>query len=527
MAQEKFKLDQTLIPLRPTLDTSQRITIPYKVGPYKIKGLLKKGGAATLYLGVHPESQELLAVKVLHPKYLSHPEMIDLFSKEARIIELADHPNIIRLYGHGEWEGGLYIAMEFIRGISLRNLILQNATSFKNSLEIVIEVAQAISHLHSHKIVHRDLKPENILLSEEGGIKVIDFGISRLMEDPKELTKKTPLMGTLTYMSPEQKENPDSVSFPTDIYALALIAYELCLGKLSYGVIQLSLLPKGLRLILSKALKPDPKDRFLTIEEFIEELNAYLITTFDENEELLELSLKELTEFNEGTYIHLIPNFSLFSDEIEIGVAKPKKFFSSHLYLDCFRLSDGQIILVSVCPESSGVLGIFTSAFVKGALLAMNQQMNSSSDSFLEDCQHKLSNLFDLFENHKQALRSFSFFLFSPQESLVHFMGFGPNYLYSQLIGGGEVKEISLASHHLKSDSTMWIKPTSWNWEMDHRFYFFFPINDQILNQEAAMEALANHPLESGSKQAELILNELSIGKKSSYLSLVTFQRKR
>lgn len=527
MAQEKFKLDHTLIPSRPSLHPSQRITIPYKVGPYKIKGLLKKGGSGTLYLGVHPESEELLAVKVLHRKYLSHPEMIDLFSKEAHIIELADHPNIIRLYGHGEWEGGLYIAMEFIQGISLRNLILQNVTSLKNSLEIVMEVAQAISHLHAHKIVHRDLKPENILLSEEGGVKVIDFGISRLMEDPKDLRKKTSLMGTLTYMSPEQKENPNSVSFPTDIYALALIAYELCLGKLSYGVIQLSLLPKGLRWILSKALKADPKERFSTIEEFIEELNAYLMTTFDENEELLEFSLKELTEFNEGTYIHLIPNFSLFSDEIEIGVTKPKKIFSSHLYLDCFRLPNGLIILVSVCPESLGAPGIFTSAFVKGAVLAMNQHFDLESESFLEDCQRKLSNLFDLFETHKQTLRSFSFFLFSPIEGLVHFMGFGSNYLYSQPIGGGKVKEISLASHHSKSDSTMWLKPTSWNWEMDDRYYFFSPINEGPFNQEAFIGAIANHLFDSGSKQAESILNELSIGKKSSYLSLVTFQRKK
>ncbi|MCH9704416.1 MAG: serine/threonine protein kinase, partial [Chlamydiae bacterium] len=135
---------------------------------------------SVLYLGIDPSTREPLAIKTLSSRFVSHPEMVERFLHEAQIIEITNHPNIVRLLGHGQWEEGVYIATEFIQGISLRQMILQQAMSLKRALEIVIQIGHAITHLHVHGIIHRDLKPENILLTSQGGVKVVDFGISQL-----------------------------------------------------------------------------------------------------------------------------------------------------------------------------------------------------------------------------------------------------------------------------------------------------------------------------------------------------------
>ena len=236
---------------------SRKAPLPEKIGPYKIESLLNQGGMSLLYLGIHPTTLEPIAVKVLLPKYLKNKEVNTRFLNEAKIIETAQHPNIVKLYQVGQWEKGVYIAMEFIRGISLRQFIQKQSFSLKKALEIILEVAHALAHLHAHGIIHRDLKPENILITENGSIKLIDFGISQLGDEEIEQRK----IGTPFYMSPEQIENPLNVSSLTDIYAISIVAYELILGKSTHGIIHLSLLPSGLRTILEKGLQIDPKKR--------------------------------------------------------------------------------------------------------------------------------------------------------------------------------------------------------------------------------------------------------------------------
>src|SRR5262249_44107549 len=151
-----------------------------------------------LYLGTHPDTKEPVTIKVLSQKFLSHPEIVKRFLNEAEIIAMADHPNIVKLYGHGEWAGGLYIAMEFVQGISLRQYLLQTPMSLKRALEIILDVAYALCHLHTHGVIHRDLKPENILVTDIGTIKVIDFGIAQLLTEksPQDAYPKQRLIGT-------------------------------------------------------------------------------------------------------------------------------------------------------------------------------------------------------------------------------------------------------------------------------------------------------------------------------------------
>lgn len=277
MAEESFFNRPTLPPFSPKAPTAD-FTFPTQIGPYTIEALLDRGGMSLLYLASDPKSQQPIAIKVLSPKFLSHPEMMEQFLKEAEIIALADHPNIVKLFGYGRWEQGLYIAMEFIQGISLRQYLMQNPLSQKKAIEMILEIAYALCHLHTHGIIHRDVKPENVLVDETGHVKVIDFGIAQLI-DPELGTKSkefSRLVGTPVYMSPEQRENPANVSYPSDIYSLGIIAYELVLGKLCLGQVHVKLMPKGLQKILTKALQQDPKERYQDIVDFITDLSGYL-----------------------------------------------------------------------------------------------------------------------------------------------------------------------------------------------------------------------------------------------------------
>lgn len=251
--------------------------IPSQIGPYKIESLLERGGMSLLFVGRKEDDPTPIIIKILSKRFLTSPEAVKRFLAEADIIALANHPNIVRLMESGKWEDGVYIAMEYIRGKTLRETILKTPLSLRHALEISLEIAYALCHLHSHHVIHRDLKPENILVTNEGKIKVIDFGIAQLLYI-KELKSNGPkhFIGTPIYMSPEQRESPENVSYPSDIYSLGIIVYELVMGRISKGQIHLSLCPKGLQQILLKALQPKPEDRYDDTVDFVSDLLNYL-----------------------------------------------------------------------------------------------------------------------------------------------------------------------------------------------------------------------------------------------------------
>ncbi len=332
---------------------------------------------SVLYLGIHPETHEPIAIKVLSSKYVSHPEMVERFMKEAEIIELTNHPNIVKLYGHGRWEGGVYIAMEFIQGISLRQMILQQALSLKRALEIVLQISHALTHLHAHGIIHRDLKPENILLTAQGGVKVIDFGIAAIYTE-KEGKKR--FMGTPIYMSPEQKESPLTVSFPSDIYSLGIITYELVLGRLSHGVIHLALVPRGLQKILAKALQPKIEDRYEDIVDFIKEISAYL--TSDELKRDMRGSdyLGELSESLKEAQTFLVPRRIPDWPRLDMAVVSNSNTAISSVYYDFFLQKDGIFTVVIGESLATGVEGLLHIALLRGMVRALAKQIDKPMD---------------------------------------------------------------------------------------------------------------------------------------------------
>lgn len=349
---------------------------PDCIGEYKIEALLNRGGMSYLYLGLHPQTGDPLTIKVLLPKYVSHPEMKARFLQEAQVISLANHPSIVKLYGQGEWEGGLYIAMEFIQGISLRQFILQHTMSLKRALETIVMVGGALSHLHAHGVIHRDLKPENILITASGGIKVIDFGIAQLhQEEPKPMG----LMGTPIYMSPEQRQDPRTVTAASDIYSLALVTYELVLGRLSHGVVHLSLMPRGLQPILSRALQPNPTDRYAHVEEFIADINLYLESEAIEHDQRGRGYTQDLAEHVRKAQETLLPRRLPNWPKIEIGLALHRELNLAGIYYDFLQIGAGGHALLMSEPSSTGVEGILHIALLQGIFHALSAQIADTS----------------------------------------------------------------------------------------------------------------------------------------------------
>jgi predicted Ser/Thr protein kinase len=349
------------------------VAVPQKIGPYPIECELSRGGMSLLYLGLDPQTRAPLAIKVLSPRYVHHPAMVDRFLKEAEIIAMTSHPNIVRLYGQGRWEGGLYLAMEFIQGISLKQFILQNALSLKSSLGVILEVAYALFHLHSHGVIHRDLKPENVLMTDSGGIKVIDFGIA-LVHDQAAAESSQGMMGTPVYMAPEQRQDPSSVSFNADIYSLAVICYELVLGRLCLGQIHLELLPKRLREILRKALQPNPSERTQDIADFIAELSSYLNSEQIERDQsggdVFKTFGEQLQEFQQAFLPTELPEEPL----VRMGVRRQALVNAPNAFIDYFALPDGTGLFVLMRSRMEGLEGALHAAIARGMVRVLVTQ---------------------------------------------------------------------------------------------------------------------------------------------------------
>lgn len=372
MTNSDFYQQPTKPNIPPEEAVSNILRIPETIGPYRVETLLEKGGMSILYLSSHPETHAPTTIKVLSPKFASHPEIVERFLREAEIIALADHPNIVKLYGQGKWEEGLYIAMEFIQGISLRQYILQTPISLKRALEIIIDIAYALCHLHTHGVIHRDLKPENILVTETGAIKVIDFGIAQLLtETTSDMPKQQRVIGTPIYMSPEQRENPEAVSFPSDIYSLGIIAYELMLGKLSHGQIHLSLMPKGMQKILVKALQPNVNDRYLDIVDFIVDVSAYLNSEAYEKDKIVRDHLSELSEGLRLTQSLFNKEKTLNWPELNIKVSTSSSYVISNTYHDFLDMGLGKygIVLAETSLKSSA--GLVVCSIFRGMFRAL------------------------------------------------------------------------------------------------------------------------------------------------------------
>lgn len=267
-----------------------------KIGPYKIIGELGRGGMGVVYRGVDPVIGRHVAIKTLRPEDMGEASergsMGDRLLREARSAGMLSHPSIVTIYQAGQDGDILYIAMEFIDGANLADILAQGRLTADAMLRILRNAADALDYAHSKGVVHRDIKPGNLLLEPSGKIKIADFGIAKLNQAG--VTKTTSSVGSPAYMSPEHVR-AQSIDGRADQYSLGVVAYEMLTGrrphdseeltslvfKVVFEAPDLSLLdahPRGAELvpIFSKVLAKSADERYGSCVEFCEVLGGIL-----------------------------------------------------------------------------------------------------------------------------------------------------------------------------------------------------------------------------------------------------------
>jgi serine/threonine-protein kinase len=212
-------------------------------GRYRMQAKLGEGGMGTVYKAEQISLKRTVAVKLLRPEVAGAQMLLRRFNAEAEAVAKLSHPNTVNIYDFGQdSDGTLFIAMEYIEGQSLRNVIHQEAPlPLKRALSIAAQVAASLTDAHGHSIVHRDLKPDNVMIQARGRqrdvVRVLDFGIAKLRDENRQsqmaMTQAGDMLGTPQYMSPEQIRG-EPIDGRTDIYSLGGMLYEMVTGRLPF-----------------------------------------------------------------------------------------------------------------------------------------------------------------------------------------------------------------------------------------------------------------------------------------------------
>ena len=262
---------------------------------YELLDRVGQGGMAIVYRGIDRSLKRVVAVKVLHKHLADYQEARDRFEREAQAVAKLRHENILEIFDYAaKPDSEAYIVTEFIDGQTLKQVITDRPIAFPEiGAMIILMVGRALAHAHAHGILHRDVKPENIMIRSDGVVKLMDFGISHMV-DLERLTVTGQLLGSPAYMAPEHVEGRQ-LDFRTDVFALGIVLYQLCVGRLPFeGKNPHEVLKKiaeckyidprtanariGNRLgrIIMRAMAAQPVDRFQAVGEMVLAIEAYL-----------------------------------------------------------------------------------------------------------------------------------------------------------------------------------------------------------------------------------------------------------
>jgi len=220
----------------PTLAGTPSDRVPEMIAGFKIVELLGKGGMGTVYKAIQVSMDRPVALKILAHEIAGDAHFVRRFIREARIVARLDHPNIVRGIDVGRTGGTYYLAMEYVEGESVGDLLAREVFLQEDrALRITIQVARAIKHAWEVGLIHRDIKPDNILLARGEVVKLADLGLAReVRTDVPMMTQTGTTMGTLAYMSPEQLLGERDLDVRTDIYSLGATLYHMVTGELPF-----------------------------------------------------------------------------------------------------------------------------------------------------------------------------------------------------------------------------------------------------------------------------------------------------
>jgi len=204
----------------------------------EILELIGQGGMGFVYKARQGELDRIVALKILSPDLGSDPAFEERFAREARVLGKLQHPNVVSIYEQGKSGGYFYLMMEYVDGVNLRQAMAAGQFTPEQTLAMVPGICDALQAAHVQGVWHRDIKPENILLDQNGEVKIVDFGIARIVGDPQQnftLTQTGGVLGSVAYMAPEQHESPRDIDHRADIYSLGVVIYEMLTGELPLG----------------------------------------------------------------------------------------------------------------------------------------------------------------------------------------------------------------------------------------------------------------------------------------------------
>ncbi len=273
--------------------------INQQIQNYKIISLIGEGGMGDVYLAEHISIQRKVAIKVLKPELVKNEEIRLRFKNEASMLAHLQHPNIVGLIDYVEQDGGLYLIMEYVEGQGLDELIKAQMApiSIERAKKLMIQIVEAFIYAHKNGIIHRDVKPSNVIVTADDQVKVLDFGIAKLVgEGNHHLTKTGTQIGTVYYMSPEQVRG-QNLDHRSDIYSLGVTFYELLTGVCPYrsmtteyeiydNIVKEPLLDltqtmgsayRSMWNIISKATAKELNDRYQSCVDFVSDLKKELV----------------------------------------------------------------------------------------------------------------------------------------------------------------------------------------------------------------------------------------------------------
>ncbi|WP_226963869.1 Stk1 family PASTA domain-containing Ser/Thr kinase [Nostocoides sp. F2B08] len=203
-------------------------------GRYRIVGHIARGGMATVYEALDTRLDRHVALKVMHPALAADDTYVARFAREARSAARLSHPNIVAVHDQGEDDGRIFLVMELVRGRTLRQVLDEDgALSPRAALDIAAPLADALAAAHAAGLIHRDIKPENVIIREDGVVKVTDFGLARAVTSETATSATDALLGTVSYLAPEQVES-GRVDARSDVYAAGLVIFEMLTGTKAF-----------------------------------------------------------------------------------------------------------------------------------------------------------------------------------------------------------------------------------------------------------------------------------------------------
>jgi hypothetical protein len=297
------------------------VHFPFLGSRYELMEQIGRGGMGTVYKARDRETDEIIALKVLNSDIATDHRIIDRFKTEMRLARKVTHKNVCRIYDLNRVGDKTYITMEFVEGESLRRVLNRlGGLTVRKGTEVIRQLCEGLREAHAAGIIHRDLKPENIMVDQAGNVKVMDFGIARLLSSQQTATGG--ISGTPAYMSPEQAEGR-TLDVRSDIYSLGLIMYEIFTGRIAFSgdtpiavalkqvretpptprSVEPSLSPE-LEQIILRCLEKNPDKRFRSLGEIEAALSSHAEASTPQHR---PAETKISTWFSESAYV-LAPN---------------------------------------------------------------------------------------------------------------------------------------------------------------------------------------------------------------------------